>query len=361
MFAIVRKPRPFWFWPALLLAALIAALLVATWLVRPRQPVHDGRALLAWVADLESPRAEVRAAAEQAIRSVGAEGVPALVWALRRGDSLLGRVVVASEKSLPRRLWLALLRTAKPSDAPRQRAAAARALGLLGPAAEPALPVLSEALRDRELRVVSEAASAMAAIGPAAVPLLAAALAPASDSVRSYVLFALGRLGPAAAPAVPAIVHVLVTATDHNAPLQAAQILTGIGLEAMPAMVAALPGADATGRERLETALAELASRQPAALDALESELRRAPPELKPALLRAVGQVSLYPRRRALIVARTLDDPDPALRAAAGAWLRQHSSPAELERPLAGEPESLRQRVAEIFRPEGLPPPGDAK
>ncbi len=361
MLATLRKPRPFWLWPATLLAALIAALLLATWLVRPRQPVHDGRPLLAWVADLESPRAEVRAAAEQAIRSVGAEGVSALVWALRRGDSLLGRAVVATEKSLPRRVWLALLRTAKPGEAPRQRAAAARALGLLGPAAEPALPALKERLSDRHFSVIGATAGAMAAAGPAAVPWLVAALPEAPEPVRGHVLFALEKLGPAAAPAAPAVVQVLLTSGDQNTLPQAAQTLIRIGPMALRAMVEALPRADASGIDRLVAAMAEVASRHPGAFDALEAELRRAPRAIQPFVLRAVQQVNQFPLRRALIVARTLSDPNPDLSAAAADWLRQHSCPAELERPLAAELESLRQRVAEIFRPDGLSPPGDAK
>jgi HEAT repeat protein len=223
-------------------------------------------------------------------------------------------------------------------------------LGLIGPAAAPALPALSQLLRDRQLPVVSETAAAMSAIGPPAVPYLAAALTDTNHASRGQVLTALGNLGPAAAPAAPAIAGVLLAGEDHNAATLAAQTLSRIGPAALPAMVEALSGAGAAAGERLEATLAQLAGSQPGALDALERELRQAPPAVKPALLRAVQQVTTYPRRRALIIARTLADADPALRAAAAEWLRRHASVAELERPLAGEAESLRHLVEAVFR-----------
>jgi HEAT repeat protein len=198
--------------------------------------------------------------------------------------------------------------------------------------------------------VVEQAAAAMSAIGPAAVPYLAGALPGASPEVRSHLLLALGKLGPAAAPASPAIMEVLVTGEDRNTPLQAAQTLRRIGPLALPAMVAGLSRTNVGAGERIEAALAELAADQPDAFTALEAELRKAPPAFRPALLRAVQQVTLYPKRRGLIVARTLTDPDPALRAAAADWLRRNSSPVELERPLASEPEALRRLVEEVFR-----------
>lgn len=345
-----RHRRPFWLWPLLVLVALIGALLLAVWWTRPVQPVYAGRPLLAWVAGLDSAVAVEREAARDAIVAVGTNGLPALTWALRRGDSLIGRAVMASEKSLPRRWWLALSRAARPNDAPQQRAMAARALGLLGPSAEPALGALTDALRDPDLNGVARVAEAMAAIGPAAAPYLAQALPGTSSVVRNHLLLAVGQLGPAGAPAAAAIVELLVTGEDSNNTTQARQTVVRIGPSALPVVVAGLSRTNAGATERLEAVLVELAASQVEAFRGLEDALRTAPPAVRPALLRAVQQVPAYPKRRALIVALTLDDPDPELRAAAADWLRRHSSPAELERPLAGESPALRRQVEDLFR-----------
>ncbi len=350
-----RHRRPFWLWPLVALVVLMCLLVVAVWLTRPVQPIYAGRPLLEWVAGLESPVATNREAAELAIAAVGTNGIPALTWALRRGDSWIGRAVMASEKSLPRRLWYSLARAARPHEAPRQRAVAAKALGRLGPQAEPALEPLANALRDRDLSVMARAAEAMSAIGPAAVPYLAGALPGASSVTRSHVLLALGRLGAAATPSAAAIAELLVTGEDSHNTTQAAHTLARIGPSTLPVLVTGLNRTNAGARERIESALANLATGQMEALLAIESALRTAPAEVRPSLLRAVEQTATYPKRRALIIARTLEDPNLALREAAGAWLRQNSSLAELERPLAGESAELRGKVADLFRTNPLP------
>lgn len=353
-----RHRRPFWLWPLVALVVLMCLLVVAVWLTRPVQPIYAGRPLLEWVAGLDSPVATNREAAELAIAAVGTNGLPALTWGLRRGDSLIGRVVMASEKSLPRRLWYSLLRAVKPNEAPQQRAVAAKALGLLGPAAEPALGPLTNALRDRDLSVVARAAEAMSAIGPAAVPHLTGALSGANSAVRSHVLLALGRLGAAATPSAAKVVELLVTGEDSNNTMQATHALARIGSPALPALLSGLSRTNAGARERIESALADLATGQVDALRAIEDALRTAPAEVRPSLMRVVQRVAIYPKRRALTIARTLEDPDPALREAAAEWLRRNSSLQELERPLAGESEALRQKVVELFRTNQAIPVG---
>lgn len=104
---------------------------------------------------------------------------------------------------------------------PGARAMAATSLAKMGPAAERAVPALSNALADRDLNVRYWAASALKAVGPAAqsaVTALVQALAtvpggsPALDGplryypdIRSVAAEALGAIGNRAKDAVPAL------------------------------------------------------------------------------------------------------------------------------------------------------------
>src|SRR3989304_7489919 len=78
--------------------------------------------------------------------------------------------------------------------APNVRQQAVRALGRFGP---PALPLLIEALGDRDPNVQAAAVGTLGAIGPAAVPSLVKALEEAQDRrVQRLVAQALGGGGP---------------------------------------------------------------------------------------------------------------------------------------------------------------------
>jgi len=85
----------------------------------------------------------------------------------------------------------------KGSEAP-VRAAAARTLGEIGPAAKDAVPDLAAALRDADADVRQNSAQALGNIGPAAQsagPALSAALRDGQWQVRRAAAYALGRLG----------------------------------------------------------------------------------------------------------------------------------------------------------------------
>ncbi|HEY6549159.1 MAG TPA: HEAT repeat domain-containing protein [Vicinamibacteria bacterium] len=96
-----------------------------------------------------------------------------------------------------------LLVTLKSEKAP-ERAAAARILGELGPAAKDAVPGLQEALLDADKDVRRSAARSLGDVGrPAqpAVPALGKALKDGDAAVRQAAAYALGRIGdPAAKP-----------------------------------------------------------------------------------------------------------------------------------------------------------------
>lgn len=90
------------------------------------------------------------------------------------------------------------------SDKVQERAAAARILGELGPAAKDAVPGLQEALLDADKDVRRAVARSLGDIGRAAkpaVPALGKALKDGDAAVRQSAAYALGRIGdPAAKP-----------------------------------------------------------------------------------------------------------------------------------------------------------------
>jgi HEAT repeat protein len=100
--------------------------------------------------------------------------------------------------------WLQCLCVADPN----QRLHAAMVLGLMGDAAQPAVPALVEALRDRSAQVRRMVTAALNEIGPAArtaVPALVTALRDRCDTVRCRAAMELAGLGPGARAAVPAL------------------------------------------------------------------------------------------------------------------------------------------------------------
>jgi len=86
-----------------------------------------------------------------------------------------------------------------------ERRTALAALAAQGPAAVPALPDLIAALRDSDAEVRERTAAVVLAIGPAAVPVLLAALLPEDVAARRAVVRLLGLMGPDARAAAPVL------------------------------------------------------------------------------------------------------------------------------------------------------------
>jgi HEAT repeat protein len=91
-------------------------------------------------------------------------------------------------------------------DLPRS---AAGSLAQIGPAA---IPALKTALQDENPQVRRQAARALGKMGPdaePAVPELTAAMNDTDAMVREAAAQALGKIGPAAAPAIPALIKAM--------------------------------------------------------------------------------------------------------------------------------------------------------
>ena len=88
-----------------------------------------------------------------------------------------------------------------------ERRAAARALGRLGPRAEPAIPALIEAMKLSSF--ASDESNALGQIGPAAIPALLEAMEGEEDTVRAQCAHALGVIGPKAESTIPVLLKLL--------------------------------------------------------------------------------------------------------------------------------------------------------
>jgi HEAT repeat protein len=235
------------------------------------------------------------------------------------------------------------------------RGGAAWALGRIGKAARPAVPLLIDTLTSKHVSVRRNSPLALAAIGgeearkgvsaiarllddedagvqaaaalalwqldrdPRAVAKLAEMLEKGKGEAPYQAAVALGRLGPEAAGALGALVGALHHA-DEDVRRAAARTLGGIGPSALPAIEEALASKDTRASREAAEALGFLGS---AAIPALTAALRHADPQVRRIAARALGR--LFPQahevRSALVEAAS--DPDPSVRDTAAEALKQ--------------------------------------
>lgn len=148
----------------------------------------------------------------------------------------LGRIGVAAEDSTPE-----LLKALKDEDA-LVRLSAVTALGKVQAQPESTVPALVAIFRSKEDGLWREAAIALSQIGSPAVPALTEALKDNRADVRLNAALALGRIGAVAKPSVPPLIEL---SKDPNLAVQQQAIvaLGQIGVDAQPAvpvLVAAL-------------------------------------------------------------------------------------------------------------------------
>jgi HEAT repeat protein len=143
---------------------------------------------------------------------------------------------------------------------------AVRALGQIGRRPESVVPTLLDLLARGEPDLQLIAVEALGAFGPAAaaaVPALAAVLEDADDNLAGEAAWALARLGEAGRPAIPDLVRALKSG-EGVLPVKAAFALGEIGAgveEVVPALRRALGSSDDEVREEAEAALRKIDSR----------------------------------------------------------------------------------------------------
>ncbi len=236
----------------LVVALVLAALGLLAWVLFPRaepEPVYQGKRLSEWLA-LYTPATNRYAyppsqAADEAVRSIGTNGIPTLLRMLRVRDSALTlkllalaekqhfvkiHYVQAVDRNIQARWGFnvlgaeardavpALMKICQENRSPPSRWYSVDALGALGQDAKVALPLLVTLASDTNApdpMTQNVRLHAIAALGhihaepQLVVPVLTKALSGQNRNVRLNAAFALGQFGPAAKPAVPALFKLL--------------------------------------------------------------------------------------------------------------------------------------------------------
>jgi HEAT repeat protein len=123
---------------------------------------------------------------------------------------------------------------------PRFRLEAAKALGNIGPEAEPAIPALMEALGDGNQDVAQAAAAVLGMIGKAAIPHLATTLHDEDDQVSRLSGVALAGMGPVGIPELSKALR----EQDQQIRIVAASVLLLVRPDGMKALGKALEEGD---------------------------------------------------------------------------------------------------------------------
>jgi HEAT repeat protein len=298
-------------------AALLILALAGVWLNRPERPVvYQGKDVWTWTLQLESPTPADRQVAIAALHALGPAAVPPLVSKLRAGPSLARQVREWLGARLPGALGRNLTKNLPPTNYLETRGTAAAGLKVLGTNAAPAVPALLRAMRGGEPRVLWNAAGALGDIGGPAALGLVPLLNDPNPLVRRGAIFALGEMGPAALPAVPALVRQL----GDNDPTYRGAIaftLSRIGPVAGPGVMRLF--AESRGETRkLALQAAELVQPRPTVtMPVLLPLARAADAESRRAALEALGTLRVSHTNALVVYRAALDDPEPAVRAAA--------------------------------------------
>ncbi len=180
------------------------------------------------------------------------------------------------------------------------------------------LPLLVQAMRDRDESVGQAAVAAWLSITPSlqerGVPQLAELLR-ADDATRRRVAYVLGRIGPKAAVAVSAFIDAYSQSADGDSPY--ADALSRIGTEAMSPLSQAVKD----GRLSAEQVAGIFANMPMDTREQLLSNLGHAEAEMREIAARSVGRLMPAPSEATDRLAELLDDQVPQVRAAAAAAL----------------------------------------
>ncbi len=216
---------------------VVAALVgVIAWHVRPTEPIYKGKALSGWLKAYAIPGGQ-EALADEAVRQVGTNAIPALLGLLRFEDSalkvefldLMQRQHIITFDFPSVIAWngagakgfealgtnaqgatSALIEIANRNRSPSSRYYSIDALGSIGPHAKEAVPSLLKWATDTNVHVLCSAMRALGRIRnkpELVLPVLTNALHSAHPVVRLNAVTALAYLGPDAKPAEAALLE----------------------------------------------------------------------------------------------------------------------------------------------------------
>src|SRR5882724_1715155 len=207
-------------WMALGAAGLVSMMVLSTrgW----QKGIYRGKSVKAWsLQNFTGPDAQSHDEARNVLKAIGTNAIPDLIAALQAKDWFLTAKARSNALKLPPTLRRFVLRRLGEADPVTVRAAAARALGLLGADAAAAIPVLAQTLRDPEPQVSWDSATTLGRIGKTSVPVLIDALKETNPITRHAAVSALGLVGPNAEAAVPGLIECL---SDLNKDIRASAV-----------------------------------------------------------------------------------------------------------------------------------------
>jgi HEAT repeat protein len=195
----------------IIIALLGAGITVAAWVawLKTRPALYDGKTIRDWAMLVAAPDPKVRDEVRSEFKRLGSNAVPVLSQMVRERDPAFRTAMWSIAPRLPGSLRRLALRNIAWTNAVEVRVAAARSLAIVGPEATGAIPALDHALRDRELRVRLEAATALGWIGRESVPVLMHGLEDRNPEIRNASAYGLGLIGQDAKPAIPLLTQAL--------------------------------------------------------------------------------------------------------------------------------------------------------
>ena len=193
---------------------------------------YQGKTVKVWLLQLSTTDPKAHDEAEAAFKELGTNAIPELARLLRADDARWRKWVWSHPTRIPRPLRRLVFQHVSSPQTYLIRPAAARALAKFGPAAAGVKPDLVRALQDKVNGTYWEAGTALGRIGKLSVPDLIKALGDVDTLVRCAAAHGLGEVGPDAAPAVPALTQMLRQGTENERQI-ADQSLKKIGAPAL--------------------------------------------------------------------------------------------------------------------------------
>jgi len=315
----------------IIVLALVGLSLVATILFFWHQAdstSFQGKKVKTWAMQLASYDPTARDEAVNAFKNMGPTAVPGLVKLLQTKDPGLRRRAWAIAVKLPRRLRAWFFKDVNWPDPNDVHAAAAKALGLIGPEAQPAVPALARSLHDQSRQVRLEAATAMARIGKVSVPMLVEALHDPDPEVRHAAAYALGEIGPEAHAAVPRLLEML---SETNGPLRTsvAYSLGRIGPSDLSALVNLLEHGSAASQVEAAKLLVGYYRSLRRTIPAIGKRATNESPAIRQQALESLSVIRDAQALALSITLRSLKDPAVEVRLAATTALCQMGLPSQ--------------------------------
>ena len=264
---------------AALLAIVVIPLFIGSGAPDPR---YQNKPLSAWLKDLGVGNRAQQTWAEDAIRNIGTNALPMLLKELRAQDPLGWQ------------LWYRIWPRKTYTVAADRCIAADRALQVLGPEAEAALPALLQIAADPQCGD-NRPRGALAAIGPRAVTPMIYALTNSNQRVRSCAALVLTSIGRSARDAAAALLRSL-SDPDARVRAHAAGALSRIEADpkiAVPALTERLSDTDSYVRFCAVMSLGEFGERATSAVPALRRLESDQSPKVRQQALDAVRRLEV--------------------------------------------------------------------